>query len=69
MKYKTTIKTKKKKIIVRLKKNFLEYITKKTKSIFKIPKEIVTKLKIIEEIDGSYFSGDLVKTLNGKYFS
>jgi len=71
MKYKVVIKLKKRpKAVIRLKKKIKpEAKVKKTKSIIKIPKEIITKLKVIEKINGSYFAENLIKTLSGGYFS
>jgi len=69
MKYKTIIKLKKPKTVIKLKLNFLESRMKKVKTSFKIPKEIITKLKILEKIEGNYFSDSLIKTIRGEYFN
>ena len=70
MKYKTVFKLNKRpKVVVRLKKNSFKLNIPKTKAVFKVPKEIITKLKVLESVEGSYFSDSLVKTLKGEYFS
>jgi len=70
MKYKAVLKLNKRpKVVIRLKKNSFKCNIPKTKAIFKVPKEIVTKLQVLEELEGSYFSDSLVKTLKGEYFS
>ena len=68
MKYKAIAQVKRNKVITKLKRNFSECKIKKLKTSLKIPKEIITKLQILEEIKGSYFTDSLVKTLKGEYF-
>lgn len=69
MKYKATIKLKQVKAVVQLKRKTFAAKVSKKKSVFKVPREIIVKLKILEELEGSYFSDNLVKTLKGEYFS
>ena len=68
MKYKAIAQIKRNKVITKLKRNFSECKIKKLKISLKIPKEIITKLQILEKIEGSYFTDSLVKTLKGEYF-
>ena len=69
MKYKAAIKLKQPKAVVQIKKHLQRTRLKKVRSVFKVAKEIITKLKILEEIKGSYFSDNPIKTLKGEYFS
>jgi len=70
MKYRAVIKlSKRPKTVTKLRKMTAKFDIPRVKSVFKVPKEIITKLKILESIKGSYFLNNLIKTSKGEYFS